>query len=146
MRGLLIAGLLAASLAADARAQDWRFIDTLLAQSMDIREGDPPPIFFVDHADPSLARLGLAIHYPPNRSGGNSYGITVALFQQANGGWGFVGPVEGLFGVNPRDAAFLGPQIELTTSTLGPNDARCCPTEEARWMIDVAQRTAFRVP
>ncbi len=143
LRAAILAGLLA--LGAPVSAQDWSFIDPLMARSLDIRAGDLPATLFVDNADPQVAQLGLAVHYPPNRFGGNSVGITVGLFARANDGWRFAGEVKGLFGLDPRDPAFLGPRIELTTTTLGPNDARCCPTEEARWSIDVTSRQASRL-
>lgn len=126
-------------------ASPWAFIDPLMAQSLDIRPGDLPATLFVDHADPGTAQLGLAFHYPPNRSGGNSFGITVGLFARAADGWRFAGPVDNLFGIDPRDPVFLGGQVEITTTMQGPNDPRCCPTEEARWTINVTSRQARRI-
>jgi hypothetical protein len=142
--GPVLAGLLA--LGMPAWAQDWGFIDPLMTRSLDIRPGDLPATLFVDNADPQIAQLGLAVHYPPNRFGGNSVGITVGLFARAADGWRFAGLVEGLFGMDPRAPAFLGPRIELTTTTLRPNDPRCCPTGETRWSIDVTSRRARPVP
>ena len=140
MRKALVALALALSAATAVGAQDWGFINPLMARSLDIRPGEPPATLFVDNADPNVAQLGLAIAYTPNRFGGNSIGISVGLFARASDGWRFAGAVNNLFGTDPRDPAFLGDRIEITTTTHGPNEPRCCPTQATRWSVDVASR------
>ncbi|WP_223999691.1 hypothetical protein [Aureimonas sp. SA4125] len=78
---------------------------------------------------------GLAFLYfsPP---GGNGVFLEVhKLRQTARRQFESDGTVE-IFGVTPRDARFSRGRIEVTTSVQGPNDPRCCPTEEKRWVVN----------
>ena len=121
----------------------WAFIDPLLAQVLDVRPGDPTsPWLFPNHADPTQATFALGVHYPPNRVGGNSFGISVGLFARTAEGWVYRAPVNRIFGQDPRDPVFLDGRMELTTTTLGPTDPRCCPSVPVRWSVDLATGAA----
>ncbi len=126
-------------------AQDWSFLDPLMAQSLDIQPGEGPATLFADKADPTTATTGLGFHYFENRSGGNSFSLNVGLFLSDGSNWTFAGPVADLFGIEPRDPAFPPGRIEITTTTLGPNDARCCPSVATRWSVDIATRQVRRL-
>lgn len=89
----------------------------------------------------SEGKDGLAFIYSSSPSGGNAVDLDVRLYRAGGGGWIQSGNVTGVFGQNPRDAAFLPDRIEVTTTTLRPGDARCCPTGSTRWIIDRATMT-----
>ena len=89
--------------------------------------------------------MALGFHYFDSRTGGNSVQLNIGLYVRTDAGWNFAGPVQGLFGSEPRDASFPAGRIEITTVTLGPGDARCCPSEEARWSVDTATRAVTRL-
>ncbi|MBF9035335.1 hypothetical protein HKCCE2091_13905 [Rhodobacterales bacterium HKCCE2091] len=142
MRALLL--VLALWAAAPAAAQDWSFIDPLIARSLDVRAGDSGATLFPDHPDPAQATTAVGFHYFPNRSGGNSFSIAVGVFRRGDGGWTYAGPVE-VFGTDPRDPAFAPGRFEITTTMLGPNEPRCCPTLAMRWIVDTGTLTATRL-
>ncbi|WP_170164974.1 hypothetical protein [Thiocapsa rosea] len=50
-----------------------------------------------------------------------------------------------VYGMEPRDVAFLSDRIELTTTMPKPEDQRCCPTGTARWSIDRASLAGTRL-
>ncbi len=93
-----------------------------------------------------MANVALAIHYSESRAGGNSFGISVGLFQRTGNTWGYAAPVDGIFGVEPRDVAFYPDRIEVTTSTLGPDDPRCCPSSATRWAVDRTTGAVTKLP
>ena len=121
-----------------AEPSTWRFIDPLIQQNLGIAQGEAPATFFTDHPDPASATIGLAFHYYESRSGGNSVGLSVGAFARGETGWVFRGPVQGLFGFDPRDAVFTQNRIEITTTVLKDGEPRCCPTGTARWAFDIA--------
>ncbi len=135
----------AAQCTAPAPASPWAFIDPLLAQALSIQPGDFGTTLFPDHADPNVAEYALAVHYSPNRAGGNSISITVGVFRRIAQGWVFHAPVRDLFGQDPRDPAFFPGRVEITTTMPGPNDPRCCPTVPTRWSVDTATGAAARL-
>ena len=55
------------------------------------------------------------------------------------------GRVLDVYGMEPRDVAFLSDRIELTTTMPKPEDQRCCPTGTARWSIDRASLAGTRL-
>ena len=118
-----------------AMAQDWSFIDPLMAQALDIRADEGAATLFVDHVDPNVATVGLGFHYYGNREGGNAIHLNVGLFRRTEAGWTYVAPVE-IFGLSPEDARFLPGEIAIQTMMQGPNDPRCCPTQVTRWLVD----------
>lgn len=136
MRAALLALALLLAPVAGAAQHNWSFLDPLLAQTLGIRATDGAPKLFVDHADPNVATQGLAFFYYGNRDGGNAIHLNVGFYRRGPQGWSFVAPVGGLFGHDPRDVSFDGGVIEVTTTTLGPNEPRCCPTQVSRWRFD----------
>ena len=140
-RAILTALFLAAT---PVVAQDWSFIDPLLARSLDIQPGEGGATLLPDDLDPNAATVALGFHYYESRTGGNAVMLNVGLFRQDATGWRYTGPVE-VFGWDPREARFSPGQIELTTTTLGPGEPRCCPTAVTQWVIDTATGTATRL-
>ena len=126
-----------------ARAQDWSFIASLVAQTLDVRPGDRAPLLFSDHPDPGTAQTARIFHYHDSRSGGNALGLNVGLFRREAGGWVFVSTLP-IFGTSPRDARFSPGRIDIATMTLGPNDPRCCPTQVSVWTIDTRSGSVMR--
>ncbi|MGC8202163.1 hypothetical protein ACP2AV_05605 [Aliiroseovarius sp. PTFE2010] len=132
--------------AQDAAQTAWRFIDPLARQGLDIRPGEGPAELFPDNMNPAAADVALGFHYYGNRVGGNAVMLNVGLFHHIEGGWVFAGPVEGLYGTSPREARFFPGRVEITTTMLGPNEPRCCPTQVTRWSVDTITRQVTRLP
>lgn len=145
MRGLALTLALLLAPVAGLAQHAWSFLDPLLTQTLGIRPGEGPPKLFVDHADPNVATQGLAFFYYENRHGGNAVHHNIGYFRRIEAGWTFVAPVTGLFGHNPRDASFANGVIEVTTTTLGPNEPRCCPTQVTRWRFDPVTTVVTRL-
>jgi hypothetical protein len=74
--------------------------------------------------------LGIIYVHVPGSAG--TVSIHAALFTNSGAEWLKNRDVTGLFGYSPRDATFYPDRVELTTTTLGPNDPRCCPTKLTR--------------
>lgn len=123
----------------------WPNLDQLLFSTLTASGTAETSFWLPDRATPDDATraLGIVYEYIPGSAGNTS--IAVGLYQRTTTGWGFVGPVEGLFGQSPRDAAFGSTHIDLTTTMLGPNEPRCCPTLPVRWRISLASRTVQRL-
>ncbi|MEM9127882.1 MAG: hypothetical protein AAGB28_18985 [Pseudomonadota bacterium] len=127
------------------QAAPWAFLDTLLARTLDVRPGEGGATFFTDHNDPNVATVGLGIHDFANRSGGNSFDRNTGLYRRTASGWTHVMPLQ-IFGIQPRDPVFAPGRIEITTTTLGPNEPRCCPTQITTWTIDTNTGQVTRRP
>ncbi|MEO9898550.1 MAG: hypothetical protein ABJD13_08355 [Paracoccaceae bacterium] len=128
-----------------AVAQGWPNLDQLLFSTL-TQSGTAEASFWLpDHpnADQATRALGVVYEHIPG-SAGNT-GIALGIYTKAGSAWQFVGPVEGVFGQSPRDPAFAGNFLDITTSLVGPNDARCCPTLAGRWRIDLSTFTATRL-
>jgi hypothetical protein len=142
MRGrILLAALLAAGAAS---AQTPEGLDRLLAQQYgpDVAE----VIWFEGPPAADGAAPGLSVAYFPF-PGGNAMQIGVDAFRVTAAGLAHLGPVEGLFGGEPRDAVFGPGVVTLTTTMPRPEDPRCCPTGETRWTIDLnARRVVAETP
>ena len=121
-----------------ARAQDWAFINPLMASSLDVRPGEGGATLFSDHGDPSVATHAIGFHYYESRTGGNAVLLNAGLFRREGMVWVFAGRIEGLLGYGPRDVTFPPGRIEVTTTVLKPGEPRCCPTGVARWSVDRA--------
>lgn len=132
--------------AQDVGQDAWRFIDPLAQQGLGIQPGEGPAELFPDNMNPAAADVALGFHYYGSRTGGNAIMLNVGMFHHIEGGWVFAGPVDGLFGSSPREARFFPGRVEITTTTLGPNEPRCCPTQVTRWSVDTATRQVTRLP
>lgn len=71
-------------------------------------------------------------------TGGNAASLDVLLFTGEAEGFRFFRKAAGVFGENPRNVAFRPGAIDVTMTTLGPNDARCCPSQEKNLTIEIS--------
>ena len=145
MTSRLAAVLLALTLSGPAVAQDWSFLGPLTQQTLDVRPGDGAPMLFSDDPDPSRAQTALIFHYFGNRDGGNAVHLNIGLYRQTADGWSYAGPVQELFGFDPREVRFEPGAIAVTTTMQGPDDPRCCPTKVTHWRVDPATRQVTRL-
>lgn len=139
-------GALVISVAAQiVQAQDWGDLDALLFQSL-TNSGTAEASFWLPNApDPAQATtaIGVVYEYIPG-SAGNT-GIATGVFVRQENSWLFAGPVEGMYGQSPRDVVFSQSHVDVTTSLVGANEPRCCPTLATRWRIDLGTRTAVQI-
>lgn len=89
-----------------------------------------------DHTDPAAAREAIGVAYTHIPGSAGSLSIAVGHFVHQDGQFVLSGPISGVFGHDPRLPVFAPGHMALTMTTLGPNDARCCPTGETTWIID----------
>lgn len=143
MRRALAGAILALAFGQPSAAQDWSFIAPLTAQVLDVRPGDGAPMLFSDHPDPAMARYSVIFHYFPSRGGGNSMSLNVGLFEHTAEGWQFARLLD-VFGSDPREGQFSTDLFEVTTTTLGPGEPRCCPTQTTRWVVDLRSGETYR--
>lgn len=143
MKQLAVCVLLTWAAVTQAVAQDWSFLAPLTAQTLDVRPGDSAPLLFSDHPDPGVAQHSVIFHYFDSRSGGNSFGLNVGLYRRDQVGWRYIQTLE-IFGVDPRDGVFHGDRFEVVTLMLGPNEPRCCPTQQTRWVVDLRGGQVYR--
>lgn len=87
--------------------------------------------------------LGVIYVHVPGSAG--TVGLHAGLFAPASGAWAKTQDVTGLAGMEPRNVVFHADRVELTTTTLGPDDPRCCPTQEVRWRVDLATGAASKL-
>ena len=124
----------------------WGNLDQLLRQSL-TRSGTFEASFWLpDNGDPAQATRALGVVYEWIEGSAGSTTIATGLFVRAPDRWVYQGPVEGLFGQSPRDAVFAQGHVDLTTTMLGPNEPRCCPTQATRWRIDLSKLRASQLP
>lgn len=133
--GVLVAALTLGPMAAWAQSEAERSI----ARSLGVHSDLASVVWLPDPAGGPEA-IGASYFFVEN-SVDNAWG----LFRAEGGAYALVGRVEGLGGESPRDVAFLPERIEITTTALGPDDMRCCPSVPARWSIDRATLTATRI-
>tara|TARA_R110002094_G_scaffold100763_9_gene100880 strand:- start:2571 stop:3008 length:438 start_codon:yes stop_codon:yes gene_type:complete len=128
---LMVAGL-------PALAQSWGNLDALLYRHLTSSGTAEASFWLPDTLDPTTAEraIGVVYEYIPG-SAGNT-GIAVGSFVKQGSNWIFTGQIDGLWGHMPRDALFGQSSVDVTTTTLGPNEPRCCPTQVSRWRIDLA--------
>ncbi|AWN54116.1 hypothetical protein DK412_22920 [Methylobacterium sp. 17Sr1-1] len=77
----------------------------------------------------------LAVSYSHPKGGGNSDSIEVSLYRGTSSGFRFIKTVPDVYGQSPRLAKFSRGQVRVTLTTLGPNDARCCPSVPKEYVI-----------
>ena len=126
-------------------AQDWGDLDGLLAQNLAPTQEVVAGYWLPDSPDPGAAVTAVGIVYPYIEGSAGNTGIVVGLFGRADQGFRLERIVEGIFGLSPGAPVFYPDRIELTTATLGPDDARCCPSQETRWSIDRATGVVTRL-
>ena len=130
--------------AAFAHAQGW---DNTRVAEMLVSELSPTGAmeagqWFISTPELATGTWGLGVIYAHIPGSAGSVSIHAGVFQWSGTGWNRIHTVTGLFGMSPKDAAFYPDRVELTTITLGENDARCCPSLEKRWQISLDTGTA----
>lgn len=136
---VLVACMLAGLGAAEAREQVQngpakRDIERHLAR-MGIREVFSSPVFYGDFSGDGEQDAIAFVYHP---SGGNAANLDVLMFKGDGRGFRFFRKAEGIYGEDPRDIAIRPGAIDVTMTTLGPNDARCCPTLEKGYTIEIS--------
>lgn len=140
----LIAALWLA-LASPGIPQSWPNLDQLLFSTLTASGTAEASFWIPDSPDPAQATraLGVVYEYIPGSAGNTS--IATGHYIRTQTGWQFTGAIQGLFGQSPREPAYGQGFVDLTTTTLGPNEPRCCPTQRARWRINLSTMTAQRL-
>ncbi|WP_299612828.1 hypothetical protein [uncultured Tateyamaria sp.] len=128
-----------------AQQAGWPNLDQLLFSTLTASGRAEASFWLPDRPEPTTATRALGVVYEHIPGSAGSVSIAVGLYQRVAEGWAFVGPVEGLFGNSPREVEFGPTSLDLTTTMLGPNEPRCCPTLPVRWRIDLATRVAQRL-
>ena len=126
--------------AGPAAAQDagWGDLDALLVRNLSNTGSIDASFWLPDYGNQTQARraLGIAYIYIPGSAGSTS--ISAGIFMRQASGWVLTARVPALFGQSPRDHVFAPGVMEVTTTTLAPGDARCCPTKPTRWRVDLS--------
>ena len=145
MRTLFALALLALW-AGPLRAQNgWPDLDQLLSATLAPGQYFEVSFWLPDSTDPAQAQQVIGVVYPVISGAAGNTGIAVGHFVRVTGGgWRLGGVVRDLFGQNPRDARFAPGSVQITTTMLGPNEPRCCPTLPVRWQIDLSTLQAQR--
>lgn len=129
----LLLGLSGATLAEVADGPAKRDIERHLGRkAARVVEG---PVFYGDFNGDGR-RDAVAFIYA--ETGGNSTSLDVLLFTGGPEGFRFFRKAEGVFGEGPRNVAIRPGAIDVTLTTLGPRDARCCPTQEKNLTIEIS--------
>lgn len=123
----------------------WPDLDSLLGRTLAVGAQFERSFWLPDVADPALARQAIGVVYPIIQGAAGNTGISVGYYMRVEGSWAFAGQIAGLFGHNPRDTVYSAGAVQLTTTMPGPNDPRCCPTQAARWHIDLTTLQAQRL-
>ena len=134
------------ALAAPVRAQNgWPNLDALLFSTLPASGRAAASFWLPDTPDPATATRALGIVYEHILGSEGSVSIANGVYVRTTQGWQIAGVVPNLFGQSPRAANFGPASVDVTTTTLGPNEPRCCPTVETRWRIDLATFQAQRL-
>lgn len=123
---------------APATAQDWSDATAVIQRDLAGGGAALGTTVFPNSADPATADRALGIVYVHIEGSAGSARLEAGLFQRGPAGWQMQRRVSGLFGMSPRAPYFDASGFYLTTSTLGPNDPRCCPSLETAWFVDWA--------
>jgi hypothetical protein len=97
---------------------------------------------FPNDADPAKATEALGVLYTEIEGAAGNFNVDVGLFRRVPEGYQLVGKIPDLYGTDPRDAKFLPDRVMLTTTTLKPDDARCCPSGTTVWTVPRATLSA----
>ena len=128
-----------------AIAQNWGNLDHLLFQSLTSSQTAEVSYWLPNAPDPATATMAIGVVYEYIPGSAGNTGIATGVFVRHANGWAFAGKVDGMFGHQPRDAVFSQGYVDITTTTLGANEPRCCPTVPARWRIDFAGMKAVQI-
>lgn len=140
-----VAFCLALSAPATWAQEGWGDLDALLFGSL-TQSGTAVASFWLpDHPNPQTATRALGVVYEHIPGSAGNTGIAVGVFVKQQQNWVYAATVQGVFGQSPRDILFGLRTAEVTTSMLGPNEPRCCPTLPVRWRIDLTTFQAQRL-
>ena len=130
-----------------ARAQPWENnrIAEMLVSELSPTGAMAGGQWFVSAQLLTAGTLGLGIIHAHIPGSAGSVSIHAALFRWTADGWTKSGNIDGLFGYEPKDAAFFPDRVEVSTLMPGPNDPRCCPTLIKRWSIDLQSGQAVPI-
>lgn len=146
MRFKAILSLSLTFLAAPALAQQgWENVGYLMQQAFQTGTEWDAGYWLPDRVDPAAAREAIGVAYPIIAGAAGNTTIVAGYFVRSGDGFAYAGPLNGLFGQNPRAARFLPDRIEVITTMPLPGEPRCCPTGTARWSIDRMTRQVSRV-
>jgi hypothetical protein len=123
----------------------WGNLDDLLERAMGDGREWAGSYWLPDNTDPALAREAIGVTYPVIEGAAGNTSIAAGYFVRSGNGFAYAGPLDGLFGHDPRDARFLPDRIEVKTTMPRPGEARCCPTGTATWSINRATRQVVRI-
>jgi hypothetical protein len=148
MRILVVLALLIVTGASSLRAEavGWGNLDALVLGAMPQVGTVQESYWMPDHPDPSVSRTALAFVYAHIPGSAGSVSLDAGLFVRDSAGWRMERKLQGIYGHAPRDVIYLGDRIELTTTTLGPNEPRCCPTQVTRYSIARSTGAVTRLP
>lgn len=143
----IIGSVLALLLAAQGAVaqENWGNLDALLLNSLSNTGAMEASYWMPDNANPDQAQVSLGIAYIHIPGSAGSVSIGAGIFTRTAAGWQYARPVSDLFGHAPRAPLFQDGQVQLLTTMPGPNDPRCCPTQEAMWRIDLSSGLAQRI-
>ncbi|MBT8417559.1 MAG: hypothetical protein KJO42_08965 [Silicimonas sp.] len=121
-----------------AKAQDWS--EAAMVVTRDLAGGGTAlgTTIFPNSPHPAFADRALGIVYVHIEGSAGNSTLEAGLFARGAGGWQMHRRVTGLVGASPRNPQVNSSGFYLTTSTLGPNDPRCCPSVETEWFVDWA--------
>lgn len=128
---------------APAWAQDWSSAVTVVQR--DLAQGGTVlgTTLIPNSTDPASADRALGVVYVYIEGSAGNSTLESGLFQRGPAGWQLHRRVNGLIGASPREPRFDTSGFYLTTSTLGPADPRCCPSQETAWFVDWATGQAI---
>jgi hypothetical protein len=136
LRGFLFSCLLA--FGSPLAAQDWSEATAVVLRDLAGGGTSLGTTFFPDSPDPTAATRGLGLVYVYIEGSAGNSSLEAGLFERGTTGWRLHRRVNGLVGASPRAPMVNSAGFFVTTSTLGANDARCCPSEETLWFVDWA--------
>lgn len=142
MRAILLVLLLWPAAAMSQVVRDDPVIGAALAQALGAQSEVLQSYLIANDADPARATEAIGIVYTAIVGAAGNFDIAVGLFRRVEQGFVLVGRIDGIYGVDPRDARFLPDRIMLATTTLRANDARCCPSGTTVWTVPRATLTA----
>ena len=150
-RALAIAALLVCAAPGSILAQTWpnphgwSSLDAMILSTLTSSGTAEAAFWLPDHPDTDQATRGLGVAYEHIPGSAGNVDIALGYYVRTASGWQMAGPVTGVFGHNPRDPAYSDGTLELTTTMLGPNDPRCCPSLPVRWRIDLGSLAVERL-
>ena len=119
-----------------SQAQDWSEVTAIVLRDLAGGGTAVGTTIFPNSPDPGIADRALGIVYVHIEGSAGNASLEAGLFVRGAAGWQMHRRVQGLYGLSPRDPGFNAEGFRLATSTLGPNDARCCPSVETAWLVD----------